>query len=179
MKTPYLLGIITALLFGSFAISGMMAQGGVEDLEILIVVDSLQTTIVGPTTSTATCPPTHKVIGGGIDTWINRNAPLNPSFAQREIINLIANSFEVIIDDNDQGNAIQFAVFASCAKINFPMNGMSMIGGELLDLDTMALFIGAIGVNPVITGLVAITMSGVAAQAIWYVNSRRVKSENS
>lgn len=55
---------------------------------------------------------------------------------------------------------------------------MGMIGGELLDLDTMALFVGAIGVNPVITGLVAITIDGVAAQAIWYVNSRR-KSENS
>ena len=50
-----------------------------------------------------------------------------------------------------------------------------IIGGEILDLDTMALFIGAIGVNPVITGLVAITMGGVAAQAIWYVNNRRVK----
>jgi len=51
----------------------------------------------------------------------------------------------------------------------------SIIGGELLDINTVPLLVGAIGVNPVITGLAAITMGGVAAQAIWYVNSRRVK----
>ncbi len=51
----------------------------------------------------------------------------------------------------------------------------SMIGGALLEINTVSLLVGAIGVNPVITGLVAITMGGVAAQAIWFVNSRRVK----
>ena len=47
------------------------------------------------------------------------------------------------------------------------------IGGELLDINYVSLFIGAIGVNPVITGLVAITMGGVAAQAVWFVHRRR------
>ena len=53
----------------------------------------------------------------------------------------------------------------------------SMIGGELLDIDTMALFVGAIGVNPVITGLVALTMGGIAAQAMWFFHQRRIKNE--
>jgi hypothetical protein len=33
VDSPYLLGIITVLLFGSFALSGMLAQGGAEDNE--------------------------------------------------------------------------------------------------------------------------------------------------
>ncbi len=54
----------------------------------------------------------------------------------------------------------------------------SMIGGALLDINTVSLLVGAIGVNPVITGLVAITMGGVAGQAVWFVHRRR-KSKNS
>jgi len=50
-----------------------------------------------------------------------------------------------------------------------------MIGGELLDINTLPLLVGAIGVNPVITALVAITMGGVAAQAVWFVHRRRKK----
>ena len=176
LKTPYLLGIITALLFGSFALSGMFAQAGLEDLEILIVIDPTPDNAQSgfePATSTATCPITHKVIGGGIDSIIpERPLPMN-LVSIRESIDLITNSYSVSIDTTNPFPGVDVRAFATCAKINFPM--MSMVGGIPLDIDTLSLFIGAIGVNPVITGLVAITMGGVAAQAIWFVNSRRVK----
>jgi len=54
----------------------------------------------------------------------------------------------------------------------------SMIGGILMDIDTTALLLASIGTNPVITGLVAVTLAGVAGQAVWFVHRRR-KSENS
>ncbi len=54
----------------------------------------------------------------------------------------------------------------------------SMIGGTLLEINTLPLLVGAIGVNPIITGLVGITIAGVAGQAVWFVHRRR-KSENS
>jgi len=54
----------------------------------------------------------------------------------------------------------------------------SMIGGELLDINTVSLLVASIGVNPVITGLIGITLAGVAGQAVWFVHRRR-KSENS
>ena len=49
---------------------------------------------------------------------------------------------------------------------------MGMVGGILVDIDTWALFVGAIGVNPVITGLVAITLAGIAGQAIWFIHKK-------
>jgi len=54
----------------------------------------------------------------------------------------------------------------------------SMIGGWLLDIDTTALLVASIGTNPVITGLVGITLAGITGQAVWFVHRRR-KSENS
>jgi len=54
----------------------------------------------------------------------------------------------------------------------------NIIGGVLLDINTVSLLVGAIGTNPIITGLVAITIAGVAGQAVWFVH-RRKKSENS
>jgi len=58
--------------------------------------------------------------------------------------------------------------------------GLSMeaVGGAILDINTVSLLVGAIGTNPVITGLVGITIAGVAGQAIWFIH-RRKKSENS
>jgi len=54
----------------------------------------------------------------------------------------------------------------------------SMIGGELLEINTVSLLVGAIGTNPIITGLVAITLAGIVGQAAWYVHKSK-KSENS
>ena len=49
----------------------------------------------------------------------------------------------------------------------------SMVGGAWFDIDTVSLIVGAIGVNPVISGLFAITIGGVAAQAVWFVHRRK------
>ncbi len=54
----------------------------------------------------------------------------------------------------------------------------SMIGGALLDINTVSLLVASIGTNPIITGLVGITIAGVAGQAVWFVH-RRKKSKNS
>jgi len=51
----------------------------------------------------------------------------------------------------------------------------SMIGGELLAINTVPLLVGAIGTNPIITGLVGITIAGVAGQAVWFVHRRKKK----
>jgi len=177
LKTPYLLGIITVLLFGSFAVSGMIAQAGPSPYETIIVPGSL-ISVVG--TSVMNCPASHPFIISGtysehvIPAGTGDIAPFRHQHNLIENINPITNTYTISLA------SVLYVLYdispeALCANFNFPMGGMSMIGGELLDLDNMALFIGAIGVNPVITGLVAITMGGVAAQAIWFVNSRRVK----
>ena len=54
----------------------------------------------------------------------------------------------------------------------------SMIGGTLLEIYTMALLVGAIGTNPIITGLIGSTLAGVVVQTVWFVHIRR-KSKNS
>jgi len=51
----------------------------------------------------------------------------------------------------------------------------SMVGGILLSIDTTAVLVGAIGTDPVITGLVAITMAGIAGQAAWFIHRRKRK----
>ena len=170
MDSKVLLGIIAVTIFGSFAVSGLFVQAGLEDLEISIELGNVAFSGIPSTvlTSTATCPNTHKVIGGGIAQLI---FPGSGTTTTTETIDLGSNSYVVTYVFNSDSATLQ--AFATCAKINFPM--MSMVGGIPLDIDTVSLFIGAIGVNPVITGLVAITMGGVAAQAIWFVNSRRVK----
>jgi len=178
LKTPYLLGIITALLFGSFALSGMMAQGGPQPIETLQVVGDTVTvtTLNSPDISSAECPISHPFLIGGDYGFVSLDSsPGQYDVSPRFITN--TNSYGVAANVFS-GNGIQIQAIALCSTFNFPL-GMSMVGGIPLDIDTLSLFVGAIGVNPVITGLVAITMGGVAAQAIWYYNSRRAKSENS
>ena len=50
---------------------------------------------------------------------------------------------------------------------------LAAIGGALLDIDTTAVLVAAIGTDPIITGLVAITMAGVAGQAAWFIHKRK------
>jgi len=175
LDSKILLGIIAVTILGTFAVSGMMVQAGLEDLEIITVVDPVihNTPTPGSVTSTATCPNTHKVIGGGIEFWFHPGPSANSVI--RESIDVATNSYSV--EAGTSGSQAQIQAFATCAKINFPLS-MSMIGGELLDINTVSLLVGAIGTNPVITGLVAITLAGVAGQAVWFVH-RRKKSENS
>lgn len=47
------------------------------------------------------------------------------------------------------------------------------VGGNILEIDNYALFVAAIGINPVITALVGITLAGVAGQALWFVHRRK------
>ena len=55
---------------------------------------------------------------------------------------------------------------------------MAMIGGVLLSIDKTALLVGAIGTDPVITGLVALTMAGIAGQTAWFIHRRKKKILN-
>ena len=55
---------------------------------------------------------------------------------------------------------------------------MAMVGGALLSIDTTAVLVAAIGTDPVITGLVAITMAGVAGQAAWFIHRRKKKNSS-
>jgi len=169
VDSKILLGIIAVTILGTFAVSGMFVQAGLEDLEIITVVDPVIHTSPNPgtVTSTANCPNTHKVIGGGIEFYTH--IP-NTHTVIRESINLSTNSYSVSASASDPPTEIQ--AFATCALINFPMS-MSMIGGELLDINTVSLLVASIGTNPVITALVGITLAGVAGQAVWFVHRRR------
>ena len=174
MKTPLLLGIMAVTIIGSFAVSGLFVQAGLEDLERIEVVGNTVDPSVNnvPVESIATCPNTHPILIGG--SYGFRYLPASEFLYDIDpIFDVITNSYRVVVTQFSTDVQIEVTAKALCGKINFPM--MGMVGGIPLDIDTVSLFIGAIGVNPVITGLVAITMGGVAAQAIWYVNSRRVK----
>ncbi len=48
-----------------------------------------------------------------------------------------------------------------------------MVGGTLLELDNYALLVASIGTNPVITGLVGITLAGVAVQVAWFIHKKK------
>ncbi len=63
------------------------------------------------------------------------------------------------------------ADFSGC--LNHPICGDALIGGYLIDIDNASLFVAAIGTNPVITGLVGITLAGIAGQALWFVHRRK------
>jgi hypothetical protein len=47
------------------------------------------------------------------------------------------------------------------------------VGGNILEIDNYALFVAAIGTNPVITALVGITLAGIAGQTLWFVHRRK------
>jgi len=53
---------------------------------------------------------------------------------------------------------------------------IAMVGGALLSIDTTAVLVAAIGTDPVVTGLVALTMVGVAGQAAWLIHRRKKKN---
>ncbi len=53
----------------------------------------------------------------------------------------------------------------------------SDVGGTLFEIDTVAVFVAAVGVNTLITGLVVLTLAGVAGQAAWLVHKRKKKKD--
>ena len=56
--------------------------------------------------------------------------------------------------------------------------GIQAIGGVLVEISALAVIAAAIGVDPLITGLVVITMLGITGQAAWFIH-RRKKNSNS
>ena len=52
---------------------------------------------------------------------------------------------------------------------------IAMVGGVLLSIDKTAVLVAAIGTDPVVTGLVALTMAGLAGQAAWFIHRRKRK----
>jgi len=51
------------------------------------------------------------------------------------------------------------------------------VGGVIIDTDTVSLLAGAIGIDPLLTGLIGITIGGLAVQAVWFVHRRKKKVE--
>ncbi len=47
------------------------------------------------------------------------------------------------------------------------------IGGVIIDTDAVSLLAGTIGIDPLLTGLIGITIGGLAVQAVWFVHRRR------
>jgi len=141
----------------------------------IMIVDTLDTTQPNTKTSSASCPATDQIIGGG-KLFFKQFAHTNPDrWIVEESVNLSTNSYDVTVTVLENSR-IEFQAFAICAGITTLLNQMgSMIGGALMDIDTISLLVGAIGTNPVITGLVGITIAGVAGQAVWFVHRRKKK----
>jgi len=51
--------------------------------------------------------------------------------------------------------------------------GIQAIGGVLVEISALAVLAAAVGVDPLITGLVAIIILGVAGQVAWFVHRKK------
>ena len=51
------------------------------------------------------------------------------------------------------------------------------VGGLFLEVDKYALLVASIGVDPLITGLVALTIAGVAGQVGWYIKKKKFSNK--
>ena len=45
----------------------------------------------------------------------------------------------------------------------------------MLEINSVSLLVGSVGTNPVITGLVGITLAGVAGQDVWFLHRGKKK----
>jgi len=139
----------------------------------IMIVDTLDTTQPNTKTSSASCPATDQIIGGGKLHFTQFALTTPDRWIVDESLNLSTNSYDVTVTVLENSR-IEFQAFAICAGITTLMNQMgSMIGGALMDIDSISLLVGAIGVNPIITALMGITIAGVAGQAVWFVHRRR------
>jgi len=70
-----------------------------------------------------------------------------------------------------------------CGPGTVEVNGVCLceqqqcIGGVIIDTDTISLLAGTIGIDPLLTGLIGITIGGLAVQAVWFVHRRKKKIE--
>jgi len=171
LDSKILLGIIAVTIFGTLGVQGMMVQAGV------LPIETIQVTGTAPLSfSSATCPLSHPFLIGGSysqDVRLFSSADLIPYTITPEF-DVLTNTYSVTSSFDSFSSNVFVQAFALCANFNFPMQ-MGMIGGDLLDINTLPLLVGAIGVNPVITGLVGITIAGVAGQAVWFVHRRKKK----
>ena len=180
MDSKILLGVIAVTIFGTFAVQGMMIQAGVSTFETIIVPGP---TMLFNDIVTLNCPASHPfIISGTYDEFLvllpndNPAPQFLPRIGVNEQIDPVANSYTVEVISSGAIDEHTVTPEALCANFNFPMQ-MGMIGGELLDINTVSLLVGAIGTNPVITALIGITLAGVAGQVVWFVHRRKKKNE--
>jgi len=161
------------------AAQSMMADAGIGGLVVTEVKApaAVADRNSGMVTSVATCPAGTQLIGG--DWGMLVVDPNGGSFLWNVVndslfgTNQYTVSTQVVAAPTDDYSILVEAT-AFCGQLTFPMN-MGMVGGELLDINTVSLLVGAIGTNPIITALVGITIAGVAGQAVWFVHRRRKK----
>jgi len=175
LKTTILLGIIAVTILGTMSVQNIFVQAGLSPIET-IQVDGTEINVgIGSSaTSSAQCPALHPFLIGGsykLGAGDNVNFQVIPTF------NTITNTYEVEGLTSSGGDSITIQARALCANFNFPMMGMA-IGGELINIDTVSLLVSAIGVNPVITAIVGITLAGVAGQAAWFIHRRKKKNSS-
>ncbi len=88
-------------------------------------------------------------------------------------------------DDEFWGEFYTKSPSLSCGPGTKEVNGVCLceqqnnqcVGGVLLDTDTVSLLAGSIGIDPLLTGLIGITIGGLAVQAVWFVHRRKKKNE--
>ena len=161
------------------AAQSMMAEAGMGGL---VVTEEKGTPVIGSVssdtvTSIATCPAGTQLIGGDEEIRVTNFVQAPFSWDVDKQASFLTNQYIVSVDVGQgvQGtDSVEITAIAFCGQLTFPMN-MGMVGGELLDINTVSLLVGAIGTNPVITALVGITIAGVAGQAVWFVHRRKKK----
>ena len=82
------------------------------------------------------------------------------------------------LDGADLTNADLSGATLDCLNHPVCTNEDALVGGTLIDIDYTPLFVSALGTSSVITGIVGITLAGIAGPAVWFVY-RRKNSENS
>jgi len=170
LNSKILIGIIAVTIFGTLGIQGTMVQAGMFPIETIEVLGSFEQ--IGPQsqgTSSIQCPDSHPFLIGGDYRFAIPSG--GTAFDIVPEFDTATNTYSVELFTGSIGPSF-LQVHALCANFNFPMQ-MGMVGGQLLDINTLPLLVGAIGVNPIITGLVGITVAGIIGQAVWFVHRRK------
>jgi len=165
-KILILIAVIGVFVFGSA--TAMMSLDSPTTVQLYKV--SITKDTAPPQSVELSCDPGDTVVSGYV---------IFPDGVTGEVNTVaINNGGGMIVGQQGATELADVTYQIICAKaFSFPID-MSIVGGELLDINTVSLLVGAIGVNPVITGLVGITLAGIVGQAVWFIH-RRQKSEKS